>query len=95
MTHSRIEDPAEVRYNTVGHEFEFTEVRVIDPETGEECPVGVQGEMCNRGYNNMKGYYKTKPPPMRRSTRMVSCIPATWAFVMRMETSVSPAVSRI
>ena len=34
------------------------EVMVIDPETGEECPVGVQGEMCNRGYNNMKGYYK-------------------------------------
>ena len=60
MTHSRIEDPAEVRYNTVGHEFEFTEVRVIDPETGEECPVGVQGEMCNRGYNNMKGYYKNE-----------------------------------
>ena len=28
------------------------------PETGEECPVGVQGEMCNRGYNTMKGYYK-------------------------------------
>jgi len=31
---------------------------VIDPETGEECPVGVQGEMCCRGYNVMKGYYK-------------------------------------
>ena len=30
----------------------------FDPETGEECPVGVQGEMCNRGYNTMKGYYK-------------------------------------
>ena len=57
MTHSRIDDPAEERYNTVGRDFEFTEVRVIDPETGEECPVGVQGEMCNRGYNNMKGYY--------------------------------------
>lgn len=57
MTHSRIDDPAEVRYNTVGYDYEFTEVRVIDPETGEECPVGVQGEMCNRGYNNMKGYY--------------------------------------
>ena len=26
--------------------------------SGEECPVGVQGEMCNRGYNTMKGYYK-------------------------------------
>ena len=33
-------------------------MKVIDPETGEECPVGVQGEMCNRGYNTMKGYYK-------------------------------------
>ena len=40
-----------------GH-VEHTEVKVIDPETGEECPVGVQGEMCNRGYNTMKGYYK-------------------------------------
>lgn len=58
MTHSRIEDPFEVRCNTVGHDFEFTEVKVLDPETGEECPIGVQGEMCNRGYNTMKGYYK-------------------------------------
>lgn len=30
MTHSRIDDPAEVRYNTVGRDYEFTEVRVID-----------------------------------------------------------------
>ena len=37
---------------------EVTEVKVIDPDTGEECPIGVQGEMCNRGYNTMKGYYK-------------------------------------
>ena len=57
-THLRIDDPFDVRCNTVGHDFEHTEVMVIDPETGEECPVGVQGEMCNRGYNNMKGYYK-------------------------------------
>ena len=58
MTASRIDDPFDVRCNTVGRDFEFTEVKVIDPETGEECPVGVQGEMCNRGYNTMKGYYK-------------------------------------
>lgn len=57
MTQSRIDDDFDVRCNTVGSDFEFTEVKVIDPETGEECPVGVQGEMCNRGYNNMKGYY--------------------------------------
>ena len=60
MTATRIDDSFDVRCNTVGRDFEFTEVRVIDPETGEECPVGVQGEMCNRGYNTMKGYYKNE-----------------------------------
>ena len=49
MTASRIDDPFDVRCNTVGHDFEHTEVMVIDPETGEECPVGVQGEMCKPG----------------------------------------------
>ena len=60
MSATRIDDPFEVRSQTVGREFDFTEVKVIDPETGQECPIGVQGELCNRGYNTMKGYYK--PP---------------------------------
>ena len=59
MTATRIDDPFEVRSQTVGREFDFTEVKVIDPETGQECPIGVQGELCNRGYNTMKGYYKS------------------------------------
>jgi len=58
MTATRIEDSPQVRATTVGHEYPGVEVRVIDPETGEECPTGVQGEMCCRGYNTMKGYYK-------------------------------------
>lgn len=58
MTQSRVDDPFEVRCSTVGRAYEFTEVKVLDPETGKECPVGVQGEMCCRGYNVMKGYYK-------------------------------------
>ena len=58
MTQSRIDDPEIVRYTTVGHEYEFTEVAIIDPATGEECPVGVEGEVCCRGYLVMKGYYK-------------------------------------
>lgn len=58
MTQTRIEDTFETRCTTVGSDFEFVEVAVIDPVTGEECPVGVQGEMCCRGYNVMKGYYK-------------------------------------
>lgn len=40
MTATRIDDPFDVRCNTVGHDFEFTEVKVIDPETGEECRLG-------------------------------------------------------
>lgn len=58
MTQTRIDDSFEVRCTTVGREYEFTEVVVLDPETGNECPVDVQGEICCRGYNVMKGYYK-------------------------------------
>jgi fatty-acyl-CoA synthase len=60
MTQTRIDDPFEVRCTTVGSDFPFVEVAVIDPETGEECPAGVQGEMCCRGFNVMKGYYKNE-----------------------------------
>ena len=55
MTHSVIEDPFEERCTTVGKEYPFTEVKVLNPETGEECAVGEQGEMCCRGYLVMKG----------------------------------------
>ncbi|MCR5698748.1 MAG: AMP-binding protein, partial [Treponemataceae bacterium] len=58
MTQSHWDDSVEVKANTVGDAFEGIDVRVIDPETGKECPVGVQGEMCCRGWNVMKGYYK-------------------------------------
>ena len=57
MTQSRWDDPADVRWHTVGRHFEHSEVAVLDPEGGK-CPVGVEGELCNRGYNNMLGYYK-------------------------------------
>ena len=58
MTHSVLEDSFEERCTTVGREYPFTEVAVINPETDEECAVGEQGEMCCRGYLVMKGYYK-------------------------------------
>ncbi|MDH6357824.1 AMP-binding protein [Parabacteroides sp. PF5-9] len=57
MTHTTIDDPFEARCHTVGKEYPHTEVKILDPETGEECPVGVQGEVCCRGYLVMKGYY--------------------------------------
>ncbi|MDR0744970.1 MAG: AMP-binding protein [Mediterranea sp.] len=58
MTQTRIEDLFDARCNTVGSDFEFTDVKVLHPETNGECAVGEQGEMCCRGYNVMKGYYK-------------------------------------
>ena len=57
-TMSSFTDPLDVRTETVGSAFANVECKIIDPETGEECPVGVNGEFVARGYNIMKGYYK-------------------------------------
>ena len=51
-------DPIDVRCDTVGYAFPHVQCKVVDPETGIECPVGVNGEFCSKGYNTMKGYYK-------------------------------------
>ncbi|MBI9105840.1 MAG: AMP-binding protein [Spirochaetales bacterium] len=58
MTQTVTDDPLEKRVSTVGRELPGVEVKVLDHETGEECAIEVQGELCCRGYNIMKGYYK-------------------------------------
>ncbi|WP_346862652.1 AMP-binding protein [uncultured Draconibacterium sp.] len=57
MTATRTHNSAEVRSTTVGFEFPNVEVKIVNPETGEDCSVEEQGEICCRGYNVMKGYY--------------------------------------
>jgi len=57
-TQSWTDDPLEVRVNTVGRNLFGVESKIVDPETGEELPDGMDGEFCARGYNIMKGYYK-------------------------------------
>jgi len=58
MTQTRYDDDINVKVETVGRALPGVEVTIRDPETGEECPDGVHGEFCCRGYNSMKGYYK-------------------------------------
>ena len=57
-TMSSYYDSLEVRTETVGSAFANVECKIVDPETGEDCDVGVTGEFVARGYNIMKGYYK-------------------------------------
>jgi len=58
MTHTTLEDAFEIRCTTVGKEYPFTEVKILNPETSEECAVDEPGEVCCRGYLVMEGYYK-------------------------------------
>ena len=58
ITQTRVNDPIELRVSTVGRAIPHVEVKIVDPETGETVPAGVQGELCARGFGTMKGYYK-------------------------------------
>ena len=58
ITMTTTTDPLEVRVATVGKKIPGVEAKIVDPETGEDAPYNVQGEIVARGYNIMKGYYK-------------------------------------
>ncbi len=58
FTQTSVDDPLELRVETVGRKLPNCEIKVVDPETGETVGPGEVGEICSRGYNVMKGYYK-------------------------------------
>ena len=59
MTQTNAADTFEKKVNTVGTPFPNVEVKLIDPDTGEDITeVGKKGEIVCRGFNVMKGYYK-------------------------------------
>ena len=60
MTATRTHNSPETKATTVGFELPNIEVKIFNPETGAECAIGEQGEICCRGYNVMKGYYKNE-----------------------------------
>jgi len=56
VTMSDARDSLEIRVNTVGRAMPQTEIQVISPTDGARLPIGMQGEICVRGYAVMKGY---------------------------------------
>lgn len=58
FTQTSTDDPIERRVSTVGTSMEHIDVKIVDPETGKNVGPNEQGEICCRGYNVMKGYYK-------------------------------------
>lgn len=55
-TQTRPDDPLELRVSTVGRALPDVELKIVDPETGQDLPPGQVGEFCCRGFN-MIGYY--------------------------------------
>ncbi|WP_339216031.1 AMP-binding protein [Solibacillus sp. FSL W8-0372] len=57
LTQTRVDDPLNLKVETVGRALPNVEVKIMKPGTNEEVPRGEQGEICARGYVVMKGYY--------------------------------------
>ncbi len=58
FTQTSVDDDIEHKCETVGRKHPPVDVRVIDPDDGHICGPGEHGELCCKGYNVMKGYYK-------------------------------------
>ncbi len=58
ITQTRVDDDIHYRVATVGRVLPGIELCLVDPETNVPVEVGEKGEICCRGYNVMKGYYR-------------------------------------
>jgi len=56
-TQTRHDAPFDKRVGTVGRVLPHTEIKIINPETGQVVPIGEKGELCTRGYCVMLGYW--------------------------------------
>jgi len=57
-TQTRLGTPLAKQVGTVGQVHPHIEIKIVDPQTGQVVPVGVQGELCTRGYSVMLGYWE-------------------------------------
>ena len=56
VSSTAVGDTTEDQARTLGRPLPRLEVRIVDPATGATQPIGVSGEICVRGYQNMLGY---------------------------------------
>lgn len=57
ITQSFYNDSFALKSATVGLTIPHTEIKIVNPGTGETCQCGESGELWTRGYANMVGYY--------------------------------------
>ena len=80
MTQSNINDPFENAVPQWDAIFRMSMSKVINPETGEFCKTGEQGEMCCKGFNLMKDITTILPLLPKSLTPKDICTQATLAF---------------
>ncbi len=57
ITMTRPDDPLDRRVSTIGTALECSEVKILDPVTGDDLPPNTPGELCTKAFL-MKGYYR-------------------------------------
>jgi len=57
VTTSHLDDPWELRTSRCGAPLDGWTIRIVDSETGHDCPLGAQGEIVIRGTGMLSGYY--------------------------------------
>ncbi len=68
VTMTFTDDTLDRRVGTVGRVLPDVEIRVVDPESGQELAQGQEGELITRGYHVMLGYYDM-PDQTERAVR--------------------------
>jgi fatty-acyl-CoA synthase len=57
ISHTLPRDPNPQWIDTVGRPLPQTEIKIVDPDSGETVPIGAIGEVCSKSICVMKGYF--------------------------------------
>lgn len=57
VSQTHLDDTEKDQAETIGQSYPQCEIKIADPVTDSVLPVGVEGQICCRGYQTMLGYY--------------------------------------